>query len=157
MIKGHEKMSSLQPWDWFVPQAGLASLEWDLWTWLIFCCWVGPVPYLELFWAGPVKKVTLYISGAWEDFMRKVTILRKTRKDDSLKMSEVALQQCNFLWGWTPFYGWSHLWTSPETHLYVYTGFSPFPSMESRDQNHFLLHIRFRVLAWLAGNGWHQE
>ena len=25
-----------------------------------FCCWVGPVPYLELFWAGPVKKVTLY-------------------------------------------------------------------------------------------------
>ena len=28
---------------------------------VIFCCWVGPVPYLELFWAGPVKKVTLYI------------------------------------------------------------------------------------------------
>ena len=28
---------------------------------LLFCCWVGPVPYLELFWAGPVKKVTLYI------------------------------------------------------------------------------------------------
>ena len=21
-----------------------------------FCCWVGPVPYLELFWARPVKK-----------------------------------------------------------------------------------------------------
>ena len=28
---------------------------------VIFCCWVGPVPYLELFWAGPVKKITLYI------------------------------------------------------------------------------------------------
>ena len=27
---------------------------------VIFCCWVGPGPYLELFWAGPVKKVTLY-------------------------------------------------------------------------------------------------
>ena len=24
---------------------------------VIFCCWVGPVPYLELFWAGPVKKM----------------------------------------------------------------------------------------------------
>ena len=29
---------------------------------VIFCCWVGPVPYLELFWAGPVKKITLYLS-----------------------------------------------------------------------------------------------
>ena len=27
---------------------------------VIFCCWVGPVLYLELFWAGPVKKITLY-------------------------------------------------------------------------------------------------
>ena len=28
---------------------------------VFFCCWVGPVPYLEIFWAGPVKKVSLYI------------------------------------------------------------------------------------------------
>ena len=39
---------------------GLASLGWDQCTWLFFCCWVGLVPYLELFWAGPVKKDTLY-------------------------------------------------------------------------------------------------
>ena len=28
---------------------------------VIFLYWVGPVPYLELFWAGPVKINTLYI------------------------------------------------------------------------------------------------
>ena len=28
---------------------------------VIFSCWGGPVPYLELFWVGPVKKTTLYI------------------------------------------------------------------------------------------------
>ena len=28
---------------------------------VIFCYWVGPVPYLELFGAGPVEKNTLYI------------------------------------------------------------------------------------------------
>ena len=27
---------------------------------VIFCYWVGPVPYLELFGAGPVEKNTLY-------------------------------------------------------------------------------------------------
>ena len=27
---------------------------------VIFSCWGGPVPYLELFWVGPVKKTTLY-------------------------------------------------------------------------------------------------
>ena len=26
---------------------------------VIFCCWVGPVSYLELFWVGPVKKDNL--------------------------------------------------------------------------------------------------
>ena len=26
---------------------------------VIFSCWGGPVPYLELFWVGPVKKTTL--------------------------------------------------------------------------------------------------
>ena len=30
---------------------------------VIFSCWGGPVPYLELFWAGPVKKTTLYASS----------------------------------------------------------------------------------------------
>ena len=29
---------------------------------VIFCYWVGPVPYLELFGAGPVEKNTLYSS-----------------------------------------------------------------------------------------------
>ena len=28
---------------------------------VIFCYWVGPVPYLELFGAGPVEKNTLYV------------------------------------------------------------------------------------------------
>ena len=28
---------------------------------VIFCYWVGPVPYLELFGVGPVEKNTLYI------------------------------------------------------------------------------------------------
>ena len=28
---------------------------------VIFLYWVGPVPYLELFGAGPVEKNTLYI------------------------------------------------------------------------------------------------
>ena len=28
---------------------------------VIFCYWVGPVPYLELFGAGPVEKNTLYM------------------------------------------------------------------------------------------------
>ena len=28
---------------------------------VIFSCWGGPVPYLELFWVGPVKKTTLYV------------------------------------------------------------------------------------------------
>ena len=28
---------------------------------------MGPVPYLELFWAGPVKKVTLYIDDDGDD------------------------------------------------------------------------------------------
>ena len=27
---------------------------------VIFCYWVGPVPYLELFGVGPVEKNTLY-------------------------------------------------------------------------------------------------
>ena len=27
---------------------------------VIFCYWVGPVPYLELFGAGPAEKNTLY-------------------------------------------------------------------------------------------------
>ena len=27
---------------------------------VIFSCWGGPIPYLELFWVGPVKKTTLY-------------------------------------------------------------------------------------------------
>ena len=27
---------------------------------VIFLYWVGPAPFLELFWAGPVKKVTVY-------------------------------------------------------------------------------------------------
>ena len=39
-------------------------------------------------------------------------------------------------WSCTPMQlsccSWSHMWTSPQTHLYVYTGCSPFPSMESR-------------------------
>ena len=29
---------------------------------VIFCYWVGPVPYLELFGAGPVEKNTLYFT-----------------------------------------------------------------------------------------------
>ena len=29
---------------------------------VIFCYWVGPVPYLELFGVGPVEKNTLYYS-----------------------------------------------------------------------------------------------
>ena len=28
---------------------------------VIFCYWVGPVPYLELFGVGPVEKNTLYV------------------------------------------------------------------------------------------------
>ena len=28
---------------------------------VIFCYWVGPVPYLELFGVGPVEKNTLYL------------------------------------------------------------------------------------------------
>ena len=32
---------------------------------VIFCYWVGPVPYLELFGAGPVEKNTLYIGIAF--------------------------------------------------------------------------------------------
>ena len=30
---------------------------------VIFCYWVGPVPYLELFGVGPVEKNTLYHIG----------------------------------------------------------------------------------------------
>ena len=30
---------------------------------VIFCYWVGPVPYLELFGVGPVEKNTLYIKS----------------------------------------------------------------------------------------------
>ena len=30
---------------------------------VIFCYWVGPVPYLELFGAGPAEKNTLYQTG----------------------------------------------------------------------------------------------
>ena len=33
---------------------------------VIFCYWVGPVPYLELFGAGPVEKNTLYIHSSQE-------------------------------------------------------------------------------------------
>ena len=32
---------------------------------VIFCYWVGPVPYLELFGAGPVEKNTLYIADLY--------------------------------------------------------------------------------------------
>ena len=32
-------------------------------TWSFFPVGGGPVPYLELFWVGPVKKTTLYIEN----------------------------------------------------------------------------------------------
>ena len=47
---------------------------------VVFLRWVGPVPYLELFWAGPVKKLTLYLvlvgrlGGILEGYLREVTI-----------------------------------------------------------------------------------
>ena len=31
---------------------------------VIFSCWGGPVPHLELFWVGPVKKTTLYYDNS---------------------------------------------------------------------------------------------
>ena len=31
---------------------------------VIFCYWVGPVPYLELYGVGPVEKNTLYITSS---------------------------------------------------------------------------------------------
>ena len=33
---------------------------------VIFCYWVGPVPYLELFGVGPVEKNTLYVR-CWDE------------------------------------------------------------------------------------------
>ena len=41
---------------------------------VIFCYWVGPVPYLELFGAGPVEKNTLYIS-LFNDRKEKYAVL----------------------------------------------------------------------------------
>ena len=35
---------------------------------VIFCYWVGPVPYLELFGAGPVEKNTLYDKNFKQQF-----------------------------------------------------------------------------------------
>ena len=47
---------------------------------VIFCYWVGPVPYLELFGVGPVEKNTLYYSLSLKifpvlDHCRHTTVL----------------------------------------------------------------------------------
>ena len=37
--------------------------------------WVGPVPYLELFWAGPVKKDTLYMVKLVENLGKLMNLI----------------------------------------------------------------------------------
>ena len=49
---------------------------------VIFCYWVGPVPYLELFGAGPVEKNTLYI------YVKIQNIISKRNLDLRIKLTK---------------------------------------------------------------------
>ena len=56
---------------------------------VIFCYWVGPVPYLELFGAGPVEKNTLYNIRNGQ-LNVKITSLLENQCDEILLMCPAA-------------------------------------------------------------------